>query len=140
MTPSLTSDTYTTKLTTSSMGSSMRGRWGEARVSKDSVGLGYLWWTCGRVIKVSLPHPPSSSALHQSLFKSSHHTPPLQSSLLTFTDAHQGITIHAELPGIKKEDIHLDMSEGVLTLSGEKKDMKKEDDEHYHRYHSLLSL
>jgi HSP20 family molecular chaperone IbpA len=45
-----------------------------------------------------------------------------------------GITIHAELPGIKKEDIHLDVNDGILTLSGEKKDVKKEDNERYHRY------
>jgi HSP20 family protein len=45
----------------------------------------------------------------------------------------KGISIHAELPGIKREDIHVDVSDGILTLSGEKKDVKKEENEHYHR-------
>jgi HSP20 family protein len=45
----------------------------------------------------------------------------------------EGIKIHAELPGIKKEDIQVDVSEGVLTLSGEKKTEKKEENERYHQ-------
>jgi HSP20 family protein len=43
------------------------------------------------------------------------------------------IHVHAELPGVKKEDISIDVSEGCLTLSGEKKECKKEDSERYHR-------
>eukprot|EP00026_Physarum_polycephalum_P018204 Phypoly_transcript_19708.p1 GENE.Phypoly_transcript_19708~~Phypoly_transcript_19708.p1 ORF type:complete len:208 (-),score=46.24 Phypoly_transcript_19708:88-639(-) len=46
----------------------------------------------------------------------------------------QGFAIHAELPGLKKEDIHIDVNDGILTLSGEKKDEKKEENERYHRY------
>jgi HSP20 family molecular chaperone IbpA len=46
----------------------------------------------------------------------------------------QGFTIHAELPGMKKEDINLDVNDGILTLSGEKKDEKKEENERFHRY------
>jgi HSP20 family molecular chaperone IbpA len=57
-------------------------------------------------------------------------------------ESEQGFTIHAELPGLKKEDIHVDVNDGVLTLSGEKKDEKKEESERYHRYvlhsHTLL--
>jgi HSP20 family protein len=41
--------------------------------------------------------------------------------------------IHAELPGVKKEDIHLELQDGVLTISGEKKQEKKEENEKWHR-------
>lgn len=54
--------------------------------------------------------------------------------LVDVKETDKGISIHAELPGIKKEDIHLDVSEGILTLSGEKKSEKKEENERYHRY------
>lgn len=42
-------------------------------------------------------------------------------------------TIHAEIPGVKKEDISCDLNEGVLTISGERKEKKKEENERYHR-------
>ena len=39
----------------------------------------------------------------------------------------------AELPGLELDDINLDLSDGVLTLSGEKKTEKEEDkDDNYH--------
>lgn len=41
--------------------------------------------------------------------------------------------IHAELPGIKKEDISLDLHGDVLTISGERCEKKKEDSERIHR-------
>lgn len=31
------------------------------------------------------------------------------------------VTIHAELPGMKKEEIHVSLEDGVLTISGERK-------------------
>jgi HSP20 family protein len=45
----------------------------------------------------------------------------------------QRIAIHAELPGVKKEDVQVDVSDGVLTLSGEKCEEKKVEKERYHR-------
>ena len=41
--------------------------------------------------------------------------------------------IHAELPGVKKEDINIDLEKNLLTISGERKQEKKEDNEKYHR-------
>lgn len=41
--------------------------------------------------------------------------------------------IQAELPGVKKEDIHVEYDNGLLTLFGEKKYEKVERDEQYHR-------
>eukprot|EP00026_Physarum_polycephalum_P016794 Phypoly_transcript_17795.p1 GENE.Phypoly_transcript_17795~~Phypoly_transcript_17795.p1 ORF type:complete len:135 (+),score=27.96 Phypoly_transcript_17795:47-406(+) len=55
-------------------------------------------------------------------------------------ESEKGITIHAELPGMKKEDILVDVNDGILTLSGEKKNEKKEENERFHRYLSSYSL
>ena len=41
--------------------------------------------------------------------------------------------IKAELPGVKKEDVHLDMEEGVLTITGERKQEQEHKDEKHHR-------
>jgi len=42
------------------------------------------------------------------------------------------IVIHADLPGVKKEDMTLELQEGRLTISGERKFEKKEENEKYH--------
>ncbi len=41
--------------------------------------------------------------------------------------------ISAELPGLKKEDINIDLENRRLTISGERKFEQKEDGETYHR-------
>lgn len=41
--------------------------------------------------------------------------------------------LKAELPGLKKEDIKLDLSNGVLTLSGERSTEREDKGEKYHR-------
>jgi len=41
--------------------------------------------------------------------------------------------VRAELPGMKKEDIEISLHEGVLTLSGERKEEKKQDGAEIHR-------
>ena len=41
--------------------------------------------------------------------------------------------IKAELPEIRKEDLHVTVENGVLTLSGERKFEKEEKDRRYHR-------
>lgn len=41
--------------------------------------------------------------------------------------------ITAELPGIKKEDIKMNIKDNLLTISGEKKQEKKTDKNNYHR-------
>ena len=40
-----------------------------------------------------------------------------------------GYEITAELPGVKKEDISMDLHDGILTLKGEKKEEFKEEKE-----------
>ncbi len=43
------------------------------------------------------------------------------------------IVVKAELPGMSKDDIELDLQDNVLTLKGEKKQEKKEEKESFHR-------
>ncbi len=43
------------------------------------------------------------------------------------------VTVKAELPGIRKEDIDVALDNGVLTISGERKSEKKHDDSRGHR-------
>ena len=43
------------------------------------------------------------------------------------------VSIHAELPGVKKEDINIELKDGMLTISGEKRDQKTEKTDKYHR-------
>ena len=45
----------------------------------------------------------------------------------------KGITLKAELPGIKKEDVHLEINDGVITLRGERKFEKEDKKDNYHR-------
>ncbi len=48
-------------------------------------------------------------------------------------ETEKNLTNHAELPGMKREDIHVDVQGGVLSLSGEKKEEKKEENAEYRR-------
>jgi HSP20 family protein len=43
------------------------------------------------------------------------------------------MVVKAELPGIKKDDINIDISENSMTISGKKKQEKKIDRKDYHR-------
>ncbi|WP_447980549.1 Hsp20/alpha crystallin family protein [Candidatus Nitrospira bockiana] len=50
---------------------------------------------------------------------------------ITETDAEY--VIHAELPGLKKDDVKITLQDGVLTLQGERKYEKEEKGRRYHR-------
>jgi len=45
--------------------------------------------------------------------------------------------VRAELPAVKKEDVHLTFDDGMLTLSGERKQKKEEKTEKLHRVESF---
>lgn len=45
----------------------------------------------------------------------------------------EAYTLHAELPGLKKEDVKLTVKDGVLTLSGERKAEREEKGRRFHR-------
>ena len=42
--------------------------------------------------------------------------------------------VRADLPGLKKKDIHVELHEGYLTIRGERKAEHKEDKKNYYRY------
>lgn len=44
----------------------------------------------------------------------------------------ESYTLEAELPGLKKEDIKVSLKDGVLTVSGERKEEKEKKDKHSH--------
>ena len=45
--------------------------------------------------------------------------------------------LKAQLPAVKKEDVHVTFDDGMLTISGERKQEKEEKGEKYHRTESL---
>ncbi len=47
------------------------------------------------------------------------------------------ISLEVELPGMTKEDIHLTFENNVLTLSGERRFEKKDEEQNYHRVERL---
>lgn len=49
--------------------------------------------------------------------------------LLDVTQDKEHIYVKAELPGLKKEEINLSLHDGVLTLSGERREESKKEDE-----------
>jgi HSP20 family protein len=52
---------------------------------------------------------------------------------LDIAETKDGLTVKAEIPGVKQEDIQLSLQDGVLTIKGEKEEEKEEKDQHYHR-------
>ena len=51
------------------------------------------------------------------------------------TDAE--FVIRAELPAVKKEDVHVTLAEGMITIKGERKQSKDDTTERFHRVESL---
>jgi len=49
------------------------------------------------------------------------------------SETERAFHIHAELPGVKKEDIKVNVHDGVLTLSGRHEAKKEEKDKKFHR-------
>jgi HSP20 family protein len=47
-------------------------------------------------------------------------------------------TIRAALPAVKKEDIHVTVSQGVLTIKGERKQQEETKNEKFHRLETLF--
>lgn len=48
--------------------------------------------------------------------------------------------IRAELPAVKKEDVKVTLNEGVITISGERKEDKENTDEKFHRVESFRGV
>jgi HSP20 family protein len=49
------------------------------------------------------------------------------------SETEKELIIKAEVPGIDKKDININLSDGLLTIKGEKKHEKEEESENYHR-------
>jgi HSP20 family protein len=48
------------------------------------------------------------------------------------SETDEQLTVKAELPGIAEKDIDISISDGILTIKGEKKHEKEEEDARYH--------
>jgi HSP20 family protein len=46
--------------------------------------------------------------------------------------------VEADVPGMKKDDVHIEVADNVLTIKGERKDEKEEKDKNYHRVERLF--
>ena len=55
---------------------------------------------------------------------------------IDITENENGFEVRAEVPGIDKKDIDITLSEGLLTIRGEKKVENEEKNETYHRRES----
>lgn len=49
------------------------------------------------------------------------------------SDTAEAVVVKAQVPGVNKDDIHLTITENALTVKGEMKEEKKQDDKNYHR-------
>ena len=56
--------------------------------------------------------------------------------VIDITEGTEELTVKAELPGVKKEDLSVTFDDGMLTIKGEKREEKREKDEkkQYHVY------
>ena len=72
------------------------------------------------------------SRLQDRLFVAPPRGPAFRPAVDIFEDA-ESITLAAEVPGMKPDDIKVHVENGVLTLSGERKLEKEEKKDNYHR-------
>jgi len=49
----------------------------------------------------------------------------------------KGYYIHADLPGVEKENIHIDLKDNVLTISGERKQKEEISEKDYYKLESF---
>jgi HSP20 family protein len=55
---------------------------------------------------------------------------------VNFCETDKSYELTAELPGIKKDDVKIDISNNTLTIKGHKKHEEKKEDKHYYRVES----
>ena len=58
---------------------------------------------------------------------------PAWSPQIELTEKNGQFTVHADLPGLKKEDIHVEIMDDSLVLSGERTNESKEEDKGFYR-------
>jgi HSP20 family protein len=69
----------------------------------------------------------------RNFFEDSSKTPANYIPRVDISEDTNNIYVHAELPGLEKENVKVTVSDGVLTLSGEKKQEEKKEDKNYFR-------
>ncbi len=75
------------------------------------------------------------SLLEKSLWPELRYAEPYEiSPNVDIYDEGKEVVIKADLPGLKKEDISVDLTENVLTISGEKKRAEETKKDEYYRY------
>src|SRR5262245_27558876 len=52
---------------------------------------------------------------------------------INLTETETGYEVAVDLPGFKPDEVHVEMNDGQLTISGERKAETKEDGKSYHR-------
>ncbi len=55
------------------------------------------------------------------------------SPAVDISESDDALLVHAELPGLTKQDVKITIEEGVLTIAGEKRFVKEENKHDYHR-------
>lgn len=78
-----------------------------------------------------------SPSLERSLFKRNGEDVMEWSPTANISETEKEYVISAELPGVKKEDVKITLSDGVLSLSGERKQRKESKDENELRMESF---
>ncbi len=71
------------------------------------------------------------------LFDNENHNVAEWSPSADISETKKEYLVKAELPDIDKPDIHVSVHEGTLTIEGERKHHKEEEDETYHRVESF---
>lgn len=76
--------------------------------------------------------PNPANALVREFFNEDFFSPVFPA--LEVSEDDKQFSLKADLPGLKKEDIHLTFDNGVLTLEGERKAEQETKEKNYHRF------
>eukprot|EP00698_Gefionella_okellyi_P023859 TRINITY_DN826_c0_g1_i1.p1 TRINITY_DN826_c0_g1~~TRINITY_DN826_c0_g1_i1.p1 ORF type:complete len:164 (+),score=33.94 TRINITY_DN826_c0_g1_i1:93-584(+) len=87
----------------------------------------------GRYFDYDAPSEARQSAGDKQTAVSTRRSDPFFWPSVDVKESDAAVTVQAELPGLKKEDIHINVENNVLTISGERSQEKVEDNERVHR-------
>ena len=76
-----------------------------------------------RLFNDAFPHTPSEDEMALSAWRPA----------VDIFDKPDSIVIHAELPGVTKDDVSIEVKENILTLKGERIEIKEVNEEKYYR-------
>ncbi|RKZ29401.1 Hsp20/alpha crystallin family protein [bacterium] len=63
---------------------------------------------------------------------------PMWAPRVDIKETADALEVHAEIPGMKKEDINVSMKEGILSISGEKKTEERDEGDNWHRIERMF--